>query len=247
MRIRSLLFVLLPALPAACLAQGAGSVADSSLTKTRPKVDSLAAVADTAKKPKPPYVHQFRVGIDIARIPFNLANPNKQSYTVQADYKLRGNLYLYAEAGAGRGKVDYDNLKYTGSNYYFKFGPDMNFLDIISNSDFDIGFLGLHYGGSAGKRNEASYTVKSPFGAPVEGSVPAESYFVHWGEISGGIRVEIFRHIFVGWNGSMRFLLNSGTFSEIAPNHIAGYGAGDKSTAFDVNVFISYAIRWGGK
>jgi len=241
-----LLLLLLSGLLSAFARAQTGPVTD---TAKAPPAGSLGAgiAADTGKAPKPPYVHQFRIGFDISRIAFNLADKTKQGYEIQADYLLRNAIYLVAETGFGNGKVDYDNLQYDNSGYFFKFGVDKSFLDIVSKQDFDIGFIGARYGIGSGKRSEAAYFVASPFGPPAEGKVPRQNFIVHWGEITGGIKVELGKGIFAGWNARMRFLLNAGVFKELAPNYIPGYGKGDKSTSFDFNFYLSYAIRWGGK
>ncbi len=220
---------------------------NNAAKKPTTEIVNVDTTAEKKKAPKPPYVHQFRVGFDLSRIAANIMFPSRQSYEIQADYLLRNNIYIVAETGYGTGKVDYENLKYSNNGYYFKIGVDKSFLDIVSSRDFDIGFIGLSYGAGPGKRTEATYTIPSIFGPPTTGTTPAQSYFVHWGEITGGVKVEIFKGVFLGWNGRMRFLLNPGTFKELSPAFIPGYGKGDKSTAFDINFYISYAIRWGGK
>lgn len=223
------------------------SLTDTTAKKPVTEIVNVDTATQKKKEPKPPYVHQFRVGFDLSRIAANIMFPSRQSYEIQADYLLRNNIYIVAETGYGTGKVDYENLKYSNSGYYFKIGVDKSFLDIVSAKDFDIGFIGLRYGAGPGKRAEATYSVPSIFGPPTMGTTPAQNYFVHWGEITGGVKVEIFKGIFLGWNGRMRFLLNPGVFKELSPAFIPGYGKGDKSTAFDINFYISYAIRWGGK
>jgi hypothetical protein len=227
-----------------CMVRGQSrpSPADSAKAAVG-KTDSAAL--KPAKEPKPPYIHQFRVGFDISRIPFNIMYPSRQGYEIQADYALRGKLYLAAETGFGKGKIDYDNLKYTTTGYFFRVGVDNSFLDRLSPRDFDMAFVGIRYGMGIGKRNDAEYSVPSIFGPPATGSVPAQSFVVHWGELVAGIKVELWKGIFAGWNFRAKFLLNSGVFKELSPNYIPGYGKGDKSTAFDFNFNFSYALRWG--
>lgn len=254
MRFKILFLLSLIISPLFLRGQSGSSKAQDSSAIRKPVKDSVTAppvaTADTVKKkkePKPPYVHQFRIGFDLSRIAFNLADPNRQGYEIQADYLLRKSNYLVLETGFGKGKIDYDNLKYDNSGYFIKAGIDKSFLDIISTRDFDIGFIGARYGMGVGKRSEASYSISSPFGSSTNGTIPAQNFIVHWGEITGGIKVELWEGVFAGWNGRMRFMLNSGVFKEIAPNYIPGYGKGDKTTSFDFNFYLSYAIRWGGK
>ncbi|KAA5536571.1 hypothetical protein F0919_02565 [Taibaiella lutea] len=217
------------------------------------KVDSLIInktdSSTTAKKkePKPPYVHQFRIGIDVARLATNFIYKDKKGYEMQFDYLLRSKNYAVFEAGFGKNAVDYTNLKYDNTGAFFKIGIDKNVIDIVNDHDYDIFFIGIRYGMGFGKRSDATFLVPSYFGSPSEGTSPEESYFIHWLELNLGLRVEIFKQVFVGWNARIKFLLNSGEFQQLAPSYVPGYGAGDKSTVAGGNFYINYAIRWGGK
>ncbi len=194
--------------------------------------------------PSLPYVHQLRIGFDISRIAFNLMYPSKTAYEIQVDYALKGKSYIAWEGGLGSGKINYDNLKYTNSGFFMRLGIDQSLMDRLHTFDFDNAFIGVRYGAATGKRNEAEYYVPSPFGQGSSGTIPAQNYFVHWGEITAGIKVEFWNGFFAGWNLRGKFLINSGVFKELAPNYIPGYGKGDKSTVFDFNLYISYALRW---
>jgi hypothetical protein len=217
------------------------------------KTDSLHfSQTDTSanvkkKEPKPPYVHQFRIGVDVARLASNFIYKDKIGYEMQFDYLLRGNNYFVFETGIGKNTVDYSNLKYDNNGAFLKLGIDKNVIDIVNDKDYDIFFIGIRYGVGFGKRDSVTFFTPSYFGPPSEGGKPAESYLIHWGELTVGLRVEIFRQVFVGWNARIKFLLNSGEFQELAPSYVPGYGAGDKSTVAGGNFYISYGIRWGGK
>jgi hypothetical protein len=152
---------------------------------------------------------------------------------------------MNAEAGFGKGTIDYSYLNYNTNSFFIKGGVQKVMVERIGPNDFDGVFVGANYGFAAGKRTEASYTVTSPFGTEKSGTVPAQNFTAHWGELVAGIRVEFLPHIFVGWNLRGKFLLNAGSFKELSPNFIAGYGKGDKSTVFDFNFYLCYAIRWG--
>lgn len=228
-------------------------LASGMLHAQGPATDSLAAPArstDTtttakSKEKKQPSIHQLRLGLDLFGLATSLIYETRKGYEVQADYMLSQKTYLVAEAGLGKGKVNYSNLKYDNNGYFFRAGVDQQFLDIISVRDFDIGFIGVRYGIGFGNRSEASYTVASPFGPPTEGTIPSQQFIVHWGEITAGVKVELGRRIFAGWNVRGKFLLNGGVFKDLSPNYIPGYGKGDKSTTFDFNFYLSYALRWG--
>jgi len=224
-------------------------VADTSKVSS---TDSLIRKDDSStvakkKEPKLSYEHQLRIGVDVARLATNFIDKDKIGYEVQFDYLLRNKNYAVFETGFGKNTVDYTNLKYNNNGAFFKIGLDKNVIDIVNDHDYDIFFIGVRYGMAFGKRDSVTFLVPSYFGPPSEGGKPAENYFIHWGEITLGLRVEIFKQVFVGWNARIKFLFNSGAFQELAPSYVPGYGAGDKSTVAGGNFYVNYAIRWGGK
>lgn len=214
--------------------------------------DTLPSVKDTANQiltqlneTKPPYLHQFRVGFDIAKLVFNYLNNNNTAYEIQADYRLRKDVYIAAESGWGTGSINKPELNYTTNSAYLRLGVEKSLLDRINKIDLDIAFFGFRYGLGIGKRSDATFLVPSPFGAPAERTSPGQNFVIHWGEMIAGVKTELWNGLYAGWTFRAKFLLNSGVFPELAPSFIAGYGRADKVTSFDFNFYLSYAIRWG--
>lgn len=209
-----------------------------------------AISAENTKLPKQKYAgpYQWRLGIDIARIGFNIADPNRQTYELQLDYKDSDKRYWVLETGYGSGKVDFDYLAYKTQAGFIKIGLDNSMFKPMSKRDFDIVFFGVRYGMALGNRQEATYSFDSPFGGTFVGTADPESFFIHWGEVNIGMKLEVWKRVYLGWTGRAKFLFNAGTFKEIKPTHIAGYGSADKSTSFDINLYLSYAlIRYNRK
>lgn len=200
--------------------------------------DSVAAVATS----KFEGIYQWRVGIDLMRIGFNFSNPQRQGYEVQIDFRDRNVRYWAAEMGLGKGTIDYNHLAYTTTNGYLRLGVDQAMLKPERRTDFDIVFIGARYGAAFGQRSEATYTFESPFGGEYTGTQPSQAYFVHWGEVLFGMKLEVWKRCFLGWTVRGKFLFNGGVFKEITPDYIAGFGSGDKPTTFDVNLYLSYAL-----
>lgn len=215
-----------------------------------------AQSADTAKsqkssgsfvsKPKNDVVtvHQLRVGFDIGRFLFNNLYPSRKGYEIQFDYNWKGKLYLAAETGWGQGNVDYSFLQYKTQGEFIRLGIQQSLLGQNSPKDFDNAFIGVRYAMGIGEIGDANFTVPSPFGGTTAGVAPGQNYFVHWGEIVGGLEVAIWRHFYAGWMARGKFLINPHTFKQLSPNYIPGYGKGDKNSIFDFNFYISYGIQW---
>ncbi|HEY0298585.1 MAG TPA: DUF6048 family protein, partial [Arachidicoccus sp.] len=176
-----------------CLFGASFAKAQSRSIPTIPTKDTSSkttiAKTDTAAKKKAvklPYVHQFRIGLDLASIATSVLYSDKDVVEVQLDYKLRKTNYLVLETGYGKNNVNYDNLKYSNSNGYIRLGIDKNVLDVLSPKDFDIFFIGVRLGMGLGSRSDATFLVPSYFGPTTEGDKPSKGYFLYWGEINAG-------------------------------------------------------------
>jgi hypothetical protein len=212
---------------------------------------SVTAQTDSPVVKKPPvreqYGHQLRFGIDISRPVVNIAQNTRTSYEAAVDYYYRKELYFVAEGGFGKAKYDYSDLSYTTTNSFFRLGIDKTLITRLGARDWDAAFLGIRYGVAFIDRGEATYTIVDSLWGNSSGTIASKSFAAHWAEVCGGVRVELLKGFFAGWNVRARFLLNGRSFQELSPAFIAGYGRGDKTTVFDFNFYLCYAIRWGGK
>ena len=224
---------------------------DSLKTATAPPSwpdTSGAAPAVSTKKQGPGYQPQIKLLLDVGNLGLNFLDERRNDYEISADYLYRNNWYIVAEGGYAEGKIDYDNLKYRTTSSYLRVGGDKSLLEPISKRDLDIVFFGFRYGIGMGTRGDAYYVVPSQFGPSKEGVFESQDFIVHWGEMTAGMRVELWQGIYAGWNFRARFLLNGKVFEQkISPNYIAGYGVADKSTSFGFNIYLGYAFRWHKK
>lgn len=191
------------------------------------------------------YIKQVKFGIDVLRLGQNVLQTQSNALLFNADYYLKNNTSIVVEGGVGKGNIDYEHLKYTTNSYNIKLGIDKSMIDKIGFSDLDYLFFGFRYGLAVGNISEGQYSISSTLGTPTNGTIPSRNFSAHWGEMNAGIRVEMIKNWYLGWNFRAKFLLNGGTFKEgIKPVYIAGYGAADKATVFDFGIFLQYAIKW---
>ena len=195
-------------------------------------------------KPKDSAGHQLRFSFDLSRPAINLAQNTRNSYEGAVDYYLRNEIYLVAEGGAGSSEYAYPDLSYQSTSSFFRVGIDKTLIKRAKLSDWDAAFAGIRYGVGFIRRGEAAYAIVDSVWGTATGTIPSKNFTAHWAELTGGVRVEILRHLQLGWNIRGRFLLNERSFRELSPVYIAGYGKGDKSTIFDFSFYVSYALRW---
>lgn len=204
------------------------------------------AVADTVIiKPKPDLAgHQLTLGIDIVGPVANYFSSNKQGYEFAADYYLKNELYLAAEGGWGSSDVNYTDLKYNTSNTFYRLGFNKVLLPRENPTDWSGVILGLRVGTAFIDRSVATYTITDSLWGNSSGNIAGKTFNGYWMEVTGGVRLDLYKGIMAGWNIRGKFMLNGRSFNDLSPLYIAGYGRGDKNAVFDFNFYLSYAIRW---
>ncbi|MGC4057689.1 MAG: DUF6048 family protein [Chitinophagaceae bacterium] len=208
-------------------------------------------VADTVTSaPAAPAVQasqkQLRLGFDISRITRNLLSDKVRSYEVSADYYFKKELYFAAEAGFGSSTVNYPVLRYNSDNFFVQAGIDKALFTRKRPNDWSLAFVGLRYGVAVVKRGAADYNTDDGLGNKTSGTIPSDYFSLHWLELAGGMKLELFRGVFAGWTVRSKFALNQKSVGDLKPEGIAGFGAAEKNLAFDFNFYISYALRWSG-
>lgn len=188
--------------------------------------------------------HQLAIGFDILYPVLNTQVKNKYTYEGEAQYYLKNEYYAVAEGGWGGSKVAYPDLAYNTTNYFTRIGFNKSILYRESEHDWDMMFAGFRAAFANVSRSAGQYVVTDSLWGSISGNSPAKSFPVVWAEINLGMRVELVHGLLAGWNLRGKFMMNGKSFRDLQPLHIAGYGRGDKSTVFDINVYLDYAIRW---
>ena len=191
--------------------------------------------------------HQLNIGFDISRPVINSLVSNQMGYEFAADYYMHNELYLAAEGGWGSSTVNYTDLKYNTKNDFLRFGFNKSILTRDRPTDWDMMFVGMRVAAANVNRTPATFTVIDSVWGSNTGSSAGKDFTAVWAELTGGMRVEFFKGLSAGWNFRGKILLNNRSFNDLAPLYIAGYGKGDKNVVFDLNVYISYGIRWNRK
>jgi hypothetical protein len=216
-------------------------------------VTDTTTVHDSTVKPKTKYLeksgHQLCFAYDITRPIISAVYSDRQDAGFAVDYYLRKEVYLVAEGGWGGSEVNYDFLKYNTKNNYVTFGINKSLLKRTSSKDWDMAFMGVRLGFADIQRSSANYQITDTLWSNqiISKSLPGENLLGYWVEVTGGMRVELAKHFFLGWTIRGRFLMSASAFSQLAPLYIAGYGTGDKNSVFDFNFYATYAIRWNRK
>lgn len=191
--------------------------------------------------------HQIRIGFDVAKLPQNQLFQDRTAWDLSIDYYHRKELYWVAEAGWGNSQIAYPDLQYKSDNSFARLGVEKSLFTRRHARDWGNGFFGGRYAMALVNRSEAQFTTNDGFGGITSGTVAAQNITLHWFELVGGMKIELYRGLFAGWTVRAKFLMNPKAMGDLKPNFIAGYGLGEKATVFDYNFYLAYAMRWSRK
>ncbi len=204
--------------------------------------DSTSTTAVKKPKEKLPTFTYFRIGVDLSKILASRLQKQYDALEFQVDVYYKKDLYFAAEFGGGNSTVRNDFLQYSSKNTFVSLGLDKTFFGKDFKGDFDNAFVGLRYGVGFINRSQAAYAIHDTVWGNSQGIIPAESFIAHWLELTGGFRMELMKNVFVGWNVRARTFINPKKFEKLPPSYVAGYGRGDKNSAFGYNFYLLYGL-----
>ena len=147
----------------------------------------------------------------------------------------------------GVGKADYmpkdESYRYlSGAAPYFKIGLNYNFL-YNSTPDYSV-YLGLRYGISSFNYNvENAVANNSYWDENTVLSVPSQHATVGYFEVMVGLRVKIWRELFMGWELKVHKILHQGSHAMGNPWYVPGYGTNGSlfAGAFSVSYTLPFS------
>lgn len=196
------------------------------------------STSDTLQKP----FKYVRIGIDLSKVIRSQVQKGVNVYEFQIDANLFKATSVVGEFGFGNSDVENKFLKYNSQNTFVRIGVDKYFFSKEFTGDMDNAFVGLRYALSKVSRSDAIWTIYDPVWGNTQSSVPSAAFVAHWIELTGGMRLEIIKNVFAGWNVRVKTFMNPKKFELLPPAYLAGFGAGDKNTAFDFNFYLLYGI-----
>ncbi|PWL57960.1 MAG: hypothetical protein DBY35_14705 [Bacteroidales bacterium] len=146
------------------------------------------------------------------------------------------------EIGLGQADMTPDNGNYTYKSSvapYFKIGLNYNFL---YNSDpaYSV-YAGLRYGISNFSFEATDVTLdQSYWGDDVTFNVPSQRATVGYIEAAIGLKVMIFKNIYLGWDVRMHTIAHKSNLIYGEPWYIPGYGT--RTSSFSASLSVSYTL-----
>ncbi|MEZ5047730.1 MAG: DUF6048 family protein [Chitinophagaceae bacterium] len=183
-----------------------------------------------------------RIGVDMAKLVANVMQNQYATYEFMIDANFKKDINIVSDFGFGHSSVKNSFIEYASRNYFTTFGIDKTFFNKEYFGDMDNVFVSLRYGFAHVKRQDATYAIQDPIWGNVQGVYPSTSFNAHWLEFGSGFKMQVYHHIFLGWNIRFKTLINPKKVQNLAPAYISGYGNGNKNTVFGYNMFLLYGF-----
>ncbi|MFT3751416.1 MAG: DUF6048 family protein [Paludibacter sp.] len=200
---------------------------------------------EKADSTRTPFYNGFMLQADVASVVASaLSNGVTYSYEAGLQVDLKHKYYPVVELGvAGANKTTANNIGFSTNAPFGRIGVDFNILKKKEDSKptNNLFLVGLRLGMSNFKYKIMNATITDDYwgGSQVVdySNIPATTKV--WWEIAAGVRVEVIKHIYMGWTVRSKNLLTQDIDGEVAPWYIPGYGI-SASGNWGINYTIGY-------
>ncbi len=178
--------------------------------------DSIVNTANDSVKVKQQY--GLRAGGDISKLIRTSIDDKYTGFEVNADYRLKQNLYVAGELGIEEKNTINDYLNVTSSGSYLKAGIDYNLYRNWLDME-NMVYTGFRIGASTFSQTLNSFSVYSTnqYWQPQYSSSDSQKFnnlSAIWVELIIGIKVELFNNLYLGLNAQLK-----GLVKETEPNN----------------------------
>jgi len=186
---------------------------------------------DTVKSAKPgpvyPTLNGLSIGFNFFDAILMAAGQKYGGFDLWADLSIHNWFFPVVEAGVGFAKSTplEGNFTYKGNpGFYAKIGANYNFL-YKSNQDYQV-FAGLRAGMSHFSYDITDITINSSYWDQTNTfSLLGQRATSLYGEVLGGIKVKLYKHLSMGWTIRYHFKFHTSDPGNSNPWYIPGYGA----------------------
>ena len=208
------------------------------------KTDSI--VKDSIIQTKQPV--KIRFGFDAGKYVWAKLN-NSFSYDFYADANFYKEFYLLLSGGYEKHLIDNKLLNYHTTGSYYKIGVMYNLYRNWLDMDNDI-CIGTNYAFARFDYLLHSYRINQPGAVFTPEPITVEQHFdnnaAQWLELFARIQVETFKHIYIGYDVELKYLIHHSDINNFTIMYIPGFF--NKNTysrfGFGMQYFISYRIKF---
>jgi hypothetical protein len=182
-----------------------------------------------------------RVGTDISRLGISLLDPQRTMYEFNADIDL---YKFFLTLDVGHSKTDSLGGFYNMDGRYFRAGFDYNFL--YFDKDNHVIFFGFRYCHS-NFNEDFNFPVTDPYYGSHTVQMVETGNKANWMEADVGLKIHIWKELYMGWTGRLKFGLNIKSPENFTSYEVPGYGITTKNTNWGLGYMLYYRIPFRKK
>jgi hypothetical protein len=182
----------------------------------------------------------IRIGTDLISLGKSQFQDNFTGWEINADIDFY-RYFLALDYGSWGRTFTSDSGHYSNDGTYWRAGVDINFL--VKDIDRNMFFIGFRYG-RANFSEDLNVYVQNYF---VDDSFVTLNYShsgikAHWFELTSGLRVKVWKMIWMGYTARFKFGLKYGSSENIIPSDVPGYGRTEKDSYWGFNYQLFFRI-----
>lgn len=179
----------------------------------------------------------IRIGTDALAIARNFYDESFKGWEVNADVDF-WRYYLAVDVGTWSREFT-DSGYYKSEGNYWRIGADVNFIP--KDPDRNVAFFGLRYGHSTFSEYYEVETTDPVWGT-YSNTYTNDDVNARWFELTAGLKVKIWKMIWLGYTGRFKFGLHTNATGPMLPSDVPGYGRTDDKTTWGFNYQIFFRI-----
>lgn len=190
------------------------------------------------------------VRLDVDLVPFAtkfLSTNETFSYELALQTDLKHKYFPVVEVGyGGADKISSSNIGYKTSAVFGRVGLDFNIMKEKKSvkPTNNLFIAGVRVGFSNFKYNITNVTIANDYWGENLNmnyvSIPASKV---WIEFVAGMRVEIFKNVFLGWTVKNKSISSEEVSGKFTPWYIPGFGKNTGSANWEVNYSVGYKFK----
>ena len=195
-------------------------------------------------------IDKLSIGIDLYRPIYSSINDDDLSYELITSLRIFKDFSIASEIGSLDKYVEDENVNFTSTGDYLKFGFDYNLFNNWTGMDNSI-YLGMRYATSSFNNKIDSYTLRNPNSYWSDNNVFNNYQTINhsnqngnWIEFLVGIKVETIKNFYLGISLRLNRLLSNTIPNNFNNLYIPGFNkvTDDNSWGSGFNYTLTYSL-----
>lgn len=188
-------------------------------------------------------LNSFRIEVDVSPVITTFLNRGEiYQFESAIQAEINNRFYPVFEIGyAGADKLTLSGIQYQGKAFFYRLGMDFNLIKNQKNNKYTNYFLiGARLGHTNLDYNLQDINFENNYwGNNFQQDFQGKS-LNFWFEITAGIRVEIYKRVYVGWTARIKNLITNADDGAYKPLYIPGFGINGDESVWGFNYLVGY-------